>query len=167
MFPDVNTEQSSYKKWPYVCMCSFSSRLSRWWGSSCCRVFVVFFPSRLLNRYRSHLFSVQSRHSYLTSMAHCSKTSLSVFQSDTEDDGAEDEVVELFTTPRTKLSAATSDFGYNLFRALASRDPKSSVLLSPMSISAAFTQLSMGSRNSLISCNLSILQFSLILKGPV
>ncbi|GAA6093940.1 pigment epithelium-derived factor [Tachysurus ichikawai] len=75
----------------------------------------------------------------------CGLLSLSFAQqSDTEDDGAEDEVVELFTTPRTKLSAATSDFGYNLFRALASRDPKSSVLLSPMSISAAFTQLSMG-----------------------
>ncbi|KAK3524001.1 hypothetical protein QTP70_017518 [Hemibagrus guttatus] len=66
-------------------------------------------------------------------------------QSDTEEGGAEEEVVELFTTPRTKLSAATSDFGYNLFRSLAARDPKASVLLSPMSISAAFTQLSMGS----------------------
>ncbi|XP_058272020.1 pigment epithelium-derived factor [Hemibagrus wyckioides] len=66
-------------------------------------------------------------------------------QSDTEEGGADEEVVELFTTPRTKLSAATSDFGYNLFRALAAQDPKASVLLSPMSISAAFTQLSMGS----------------------
>ncbi|KAF5896409.1 pigment epithelium-derived factor, partial [Clarias magur] len=65
-------------------------------------------------------------------------------QSDPEEGGAEDEVVDLFTTPRTKLGAATSDFGYNLFRALAARDPKASVLLSPMSISAVFTQLSMG-----------------------
>ncbi|XDV39058.1 hypothetical protein PO909_008353 [Leuciscus waleckii] len=56
----------------------------------------------------------------------------------------EEEVVDLFTTPRTKLAAATSDFGYNLFRQLAARDPKASVFLSPMSISAAFTQLSMG-----------------------
>lgn len=66
------------------------------------------------------------------------------FQSDTEEGGADEEVVDLFTTPRTKLGAATSDFGYNLFRALAARDPKASVLLSPMSISAVFTQLSMG-----------------------
>ncbi|KAI7796027.1 pigment epithelium-derived factor [Triplophysa rosa] len=62
---------------------------------------------------------------------------------DTEADGDE-EVVDLFTTPHTKLAAATSDFGYNLFRQLAARDPKVSVFLSPMSISAAFTQLSMG-----------------------
>ncbi|XP_051533094.1 pigment epithelium-derived factor-like isoform X1 [Myxocyprinus asiaticus] len=61
----------------------------------------------------------------------------------TEAEG-EEEVVDLFTTPRTKLAAATSDFGYNLFRQLAARDPKASVFLSPMSISAAFTQLSMG-----------------------
>ncbi|XP_017348048.1 pigment epithelium-derived factor [Ictalurus punctatus] len=71
--------------------------------------------------------------------------SLSLAQlSDTEEGGAEEEVVDLFTTPRTKLGAATSDFGYNLFRSLAARDPKASVLLSPMSISAVFTQLSMG-----------------------
>uniref|UniRef100_W5LQV1 Serpin domain-containing protein n=1 Tax=Astyanax mexicanus TaxID=7994 RepID=W5LQV1_ASTMX len=63
---------------------------------------------------------------------------------DGEEGGGEDEVVDLFTTPRTKLAAATSDFGYNLFRQLAARDSKASVLLSPMSISAAFTQLSMG-----------------------
>ncbi|XP_072518674.1 pigment epithelium-derived factor isoform X1 [Salminus brasiliensis] len=63
---------------------------------------------------------------------------------DAEEGGSEDEVVDLFTSPRTKLAAATSDFGYNLFRQLAARDTKASVLLSPMSISAAFTQLSMG-----------------------
>ncbi|KAI1903262.1 hypothetical protein AGOR_G00025400 [Albula goreensis] len=60
-----------------------------------------------------------------------------------EESGTE-EVVELFTTPSTKMAAATSDFGYNLFRQLATRDPKSSFLLSPISISAALTQLSMG-----------------------
>ncbi|KAI4889891.1 hypothetical protein NFI96_023912, partial [Prochilodus magdalenae] len=63
---------------------------------------------------------------------------------DAEEGGGEEEVVDLFTTPRTKLAAAMSDFGYNLFRQLASRDPKASVLLSPVSISAVFTQLSMG-----------------------
>ncbi|NP_001004539.1 pigment epithelium-derived factor precursor [Danio rerio] len=63
---------------------------------------------------------------------------------DTTDAEGEEEAVDLFTTPRTKLAAATSDFGYNLFRQLASRDTKASVFLSPMSISAAFTQLSMG-----------------------
>ncbi|XP_056118137.1 pigment epithelium-derived factor isoform X2 [Rhinichthys klamathensis goyatoka] len=63
---------------------------------------------------------------------------------DREEPEGEEEVVELFTTPRTKLAAATSDFGYNLFRQLAARDPKASVFLSPTSISAAFTQLSMG-----------------------
>lgn len=65
-------------------------------------------------------------------------------QTDAVDPEGEEEVVDLFTTPRTKLAAATSDFGYNLFRQLAARDPKASVFLSPMSISTSFTQLSMG-----------------------
>lgn len=52
--------------------------------------------------------------------------------------------MELFTTPRTKMGAAASDFGYNLFRALASRDATTNVFLSPISVSAVLTQLSMG-----------------------
>lgn len=65
-------------------------------------------------------------------------------QSETEGAGGEEEAVELFTTPRAKMAAATSDFGYNLFRALAGRDPKTNVFLAPISISAVLTQLSMG-----------------------
>ncbi|KAM7397481.1 hypothetical protein PAMA_005667 [Pampus argenteus] len=61
-----------------------------------------------------------------------------------EETGGEEEHVELFTTPATKMGAATSDFGYNLFRALASRDGTTNVFLSPISVSAALTQLSMG-----------------------
>ncbi|XP_010891802.1 pigment epithelium-derived factor [Esox lucius] len=64
--------------------------------------------------------------------------------SETEEAGGEEEAVELFTTDRTKMAAATSDFGYNLFRALAGRDPKTNVFLCPISVSAALTQLSMG-----------------------
>lgn len=52
--------------------------------------------------------------------------------------------MELFTTPATKMGAATSDFGYNLFRALASREATSNIFLAPISVSAALTQLSMG-----------------------
>ncbi|RVE63417.1 hypothetical protein OJAV_G00135860 [Oryzias javanicus] len=58
--------------------------------------------------------------------------------------GLEEEPVELFTTPTTKLGAAVSDFGYNLFRALASREASSNVFLSPISVSAALSQLSLG-----------------------
>jgi len=67
-------------------------------------------------------------------------------QMDTEglEAGAEEEHVELFTTPTTKMGAATSDFGYNLFRALASRDSSANVFLSPISVSAVLTQLSLG-----------------------
>ena len=61
-----------------------------------------------------------------------------------EEVGAEEEHVELFTTPQTKMAAATSDFGYNLFRALASRDTKANVFLAPISVSAVLTQLSLG-----------------------
>lgn len=52
--------------------------------------------------------------------------------------------MELFTTPTTKLGAAVSDFGYNLFRALASRETSSNIFLSPISVSAALSQLSLG-----------------------
>lgn len=52
--------------------------------------------------------------------------------------------MELFTTPTTKMAAATSDFGYNLFRALATRDAAANIFLAPSSISEALTQLSMG-----------------------
>ncbi|XP_077596330.1 pigment epithelium-derived factor [Stigmatopora nigra] len=55
-----------------------------------------------------------------------------------------EEHVELFTTPATKMAAATSDFGYNLFRALASRHEKANVFLAPLSVSAVLTQLAMG-----------------------
>ncbi|XP_070839177.1 pigment epithelium-derived factor [Chaetodon trifascialis] len=61
-----------------------------------------------------------------------------------EETGGEEEHVELFTTPQTKMGAATSDFGYNLFRALASRDAAANVFLAPISVSAVLTQLSMG-----------------------
>uniref|UniRef100_A0A672FY27 Serpin domain-containing protein n=1 Tax=Salarias fasciatus TaxID=181472 RepID=A0A672FY27_SALFA len=64
------------------------------------------------------------------------------------DEAAEEEHVELFTTPTAKMGAATSDFGYNLFRALASRDASTNVFLSPLSVSAALTQLSMGTSES-------------------
>lgn len=71
--------------------------------------------------------------------------SLSLAQLNTEEEGGEEEPhVELFTTPMTKMGAATSDFGYNLFRALAGQDPKANVFLAPLSISAALTQLAMG-----------------------
>ncbi|XP_060911692.1 pigment epithelium-derived factor [Labrus mixtus] len=61
-----------------------------------------------------------------------------------EETGGEEEHVELFTTPMTKMGAATSDFGYNLFRALASSQASTNIFLSPISVSAALTQLSMG-----------------------
>lgn len=63
--------------------------------------------------------------------------------------GLEEEPVELFTTPTTKLGAAVSDFGYNLFRALASREASTNVFLSPISVSAALSQLSLGKHPTL------------------
>lgn len=57
---------------------------------------------------------------------------------------AEEEHVELFTTPQTKMGAATSDFGYNLFRALANRETAANIFLAPISVSAVLTQLSLG-----------------------
>lgn len=59
---------------------------------------------------------------------------------------AEEEHVELFTTAQTKMGAATSDFGYNLFRSLANREPAANIFLAPISVSAALTQLSLGNR---------------------
>lgn len=72
------------------------------------------------------------------------------FQSETEaeETTAEEEHVELFTTAQTKMGAATSDFGYNLFRVLASQEVGSNVFLAPISVSAVLTQLSMGNATS-------------------
>ncbi|XP_068600963.1 pigment epithelium-derived factor [Brachionichthys hirsutus] len=61
-----------------------------------------------------------------------------------EEAGGEEEPVELFTTPQTKMGAATSDFGYNLFRALASREATANIFLAPISVSAVMTQIAMG-----------------------
>ncbi|XP_019727664.1 pigment epithelium-derived factor isoform X2 [Hippocampus comes] len=74
---------------------------------------------------------------------------LVVVQAQTEDEPAagEDEQaepVELFTTPATKMAAATSDFGYNLFRALASQQDGANVFLAPIGVSAVLTQLALG-----------------------
>lgn len=82
---------------------------------------------------------------------------------------AEEDHVELFTTTQTKLGAATSDFGYNLFRALANREPAANIFLAPISVSAALTQLSLGNRlppiclpNSKSNCALAELPLFLI-----
>ncbi|XP_063041601.1 pigment epithelium-derived factor isoform X2 [Engraulis encrasicolus] len=61
-----------------------------------------------------------------------------------EEGGGEEEVVELFTTPATRMGAAVSDFGYNLFRQLDSHDSTANAFVSPLSVSIALTQLSMG-----------------------
>lgn len=53
-------------------------------------------------------------------------------------------MVELFTTPATRMGAAVSDFGYNLFRQLDSHDSTANAFVSPLSVSIALTQLSMG-----------------------
>ncbi|KAM9728690.1 pigment epithelium-derived factor isoform 2-T2 [Menidia menidia] len=60
--------------------------------------------------------------------------------------GEGEEPVELFTTPRTKMAAAASDFGYNLFRALAAQQPDANVFLAPAAVTAAISQLSLGLR---------------------
>lgn len=52
--------------------------------------------------------------------------------------------MELFTTPAKKMGAATSDFGYNLFRVLSSREATANIFLAPISVSAVLSQLSMG-----------------------
>lgn len=57
---------------------------------------------------------------------------------------AEEEEVEIFTTPATQMAAAASNFGFNLYRQLAYHDPKANVFLSPLSIAGALTQLSLG-----------------------
>lgn len=64
-------------------------------------------------------------------------------EAEAEEAVAEEEHVELFTTMQAKMAAATSDFGYNLFRALASQEA-GNVFLAPISVSAVLTQLSMG-----------------------
>lgn len=84
---------------------------------------------------------------------------LNWFQSETgaEETEAEEEHVELFTTPQTKMGAATSDFGYNLFRALASREATTNVFLAPISVSAVLTQLSLGDDTNTVQTKFTLL----------
>lgn len=65
-------------------------------------------------------------------------------QTQPEEGEGEEEVVDLFTTPTTKMAAAISDFGYNLFRQLSSHHPTANVFMSPISVSLALTQLAVG-----------------------
>lgn len=94
---------------------------------------------------------------------------MSVPQSETEaeESVAEEEHVELFTTAQTKMGAATSDFGYNLFRALASQEAGNNVFLAPISVSAVLTQLSMGDNTNpeikLLNCFNMKLEWSITL----
>lgn len=80
-----------------------------------------------------------------------------VLQSETEAEETltEEEHVELFTTTQTKMAAATSDFGYNLFRALASQEAGNNVFLAPISVSAVLTQLSMGDNTQMLKSTVS------------
>lgn len=89
------------------------------------------------------------------------------FQSESEGEAevVEEEHVELFTTPVTKMGAATSDFGYNLFRALSSRDTSANIFLSPISVSAVLTQLSMGECVPFLTRWKPVLLFPLLLKN--
>ncbi|KAJ0003875.1 hypothetical protein NQD34_010089 [Periophthalmus magnuspinnatus] len=64
-------------------------------------------------------------------------------QSDQDTPPEEEEHVELFTTPTTKMAAAASDFGFNLFRSLCAQET-GNVFLSPLSVSVVLSQLSMG-----------------------
>lgn len=57
------------------------------------------------------------------------------------------------------MGAATSDFGYNLFRALASRETTSNIFLSPISVSAVLTQLSMGDDTNTLKTQSKLLWF--------
>lgn len=96
------------------------------------------------NKCVSLSFAKHKKHHFLFSWIH---VCVDLFQTDTGgEEGGEEEHVELFTTPQTKMGAATSDFGYNLFRTLASRDSATNVFLAPISVSAALTQLSMGDK---------------------
>lgn len=90
---------------------------------------------------KEELFICSAHQMFIRCFLHC-------FQSETGAEEAEEEHVELFTTPQTKMGAATSDFGYNLFRALASREATANIFLAPISVSAALTQLSLGDRTN-------------------
>lgn len=89
-----------------------------------------------------------------------------VLQSETEAEETlvEEEHVELFTTAQTKMAAATSDFGYNLFRALASQEAGNNVFLSPISVSAVLTQLSMGDNTQMLIFLNFIIIYSVLMK---
>lgn len=49
-----------------------------------------------------------------------------------------------YKSPQNKLAAATSNFGYNLYRQQANKKPSGNIIMSPLSIATAFSSLSLG-----------------------
>lgn len=71
-------------------------------------------------------------------------------------DMVEEEVEEeeILGTPVQRLAYSVSEFGYDLYRLMASKDPSANVFLSPLSVAAGLSALSLGAT----STNKDILQ---------
>ncbi|XP_051891596.1 pigment epithelium-derived factor-like [Pristis pectinata] len=61
---------------------------------------------------------------------------------------------EILGTPVQRLAYSISEFGYDLYRLLASRDPGANVFLSPLSVATSLSALSLGT----LSTNKEVLQ---------
>ncbi|XP_075445421.1 pigment epithelium-derived factor isoform X2 [Ascaphus truei] len=57
---------------------------------------------------------------------------------------AEEEEDPFFKSPLNKLASSASNFGYDLYRMQASRNPSSNIFMSPLSIATALSSLSLG-----------------------
>ncbi|XP_028662477.2 pigment epithelium-derived factor [Erpetoichthys calabaricus] len=79
-----------------------------------------------------------------------------------EEGSPAEEEEELFKTPAAKMAAAATNFGFNLYRQLAYKDLSSNVFLSPPSVAAALSQLSLGCSPSTEKQLYKVLQYHLL-----
>ncbi|XP_029468281.1 pigment epithelium-derived factor [Rhinatrema bivittatum] len=61
-----------------------------------------------------------------------------------EESGPADEEDPFYKSPVNKLAAAASNFGYDLYRQQASKNPTASILMSPLSVATVLSSLSLG-----------------------
>uniref|UniRef100_UPI00398E3B2B pigment epithelium-derived factor-like n=1 Tax=Pristiophorus japonicus TaxID=55135 RepID=UPI00398E3B2B len=66
----------------------------------------------------------------------------------------EEEEEEILTSPVQRLAYSISDFGYDLYRAMANKNPMANIFLSPLSVATSLSALSLGA----VSKNAQILE---------
>ncbi|XP_078404465.1 pigment epithelium-derived factor-like [Cetorhinus maximus] len=74
----------------------------------------------------------------------------------------EEEEEEILTSPVQRLAYSISDFGYDLYRLVASRNPNANVCLSPLSVATTLSALSLGTVSTTEQILHGVLNYDLV-----